>query len=48
VELRHPVIADTTWLIEVLGVTDPDPLAATVAQIEWLWEQRDEAAGMPR
>jgi nucleoside-diphosphate-sugar epimerase len=42
--VRHPVIADTTRLVEVLGVTEPDPRAATVAQIEWLWEHRDEAA----
>jgi nucleoside-diphosphate-sugar epimerase len=45
--VRHPVVADTTRLIEVLGVTEPDPLAATVAQIEWLWEHREEAGVMP-
>jgi nucleoside-diphosphate-sugar epimerase len=45
--VRHPVVADTTRLRDVLGVAEPDPLAATVAQIEWLWEHRAEAAGVP-
>jgi nucleoside-diphosphate-sugar epimerase len=45
--VRHPVIADTTRLREVLGVTEPDPVAATIAQIEWLWEHRAEAARVP-
>jgi len=45
--VRHPVVADTTRLREVLGVTEPDPVASTVAQIEWLWEHRDEAPGVP-
>jgi nucleoside-diphosphate-sugar epimerase len=45
--VRHPVIADTTRIREVLGVTEPDPLAATIAQIEWLWEHRAEAAKLP-
>jgi hypothetical protein len=45
--VRHPVIADTTRLREVLGVTEPDPLAATAAQIDWLWEHRAEAAALP-
>jgi nucleoside-diphosphate-sugar epimerase len=38
--VRHPVVADTTRLQRDLGVTDPDPREATVAQIDWLWEQR--------
>jgi nucleoside-diphosphate-sugar epimerase len=38
--VRHPVIADTTRLQQQLGVREPEPLAATVAQIDWLWEQR--------
>jgi nucleoside-diphosphate-sugar epimerase len=45
--VRHPVLTDTSRLREVLGVTEPDPLAATVAQIEWLWEHRAEAASVP-
>jgi nucleoside-diphosphate-sugar epimerase len=44
--VRHPVVADTTRLQTVLGVTEPDPIAATVAQIEWLWEHRAEAAAV--
>jgi nucleoside-diphosphate-sugar epimerase len=42
--VRHPVITDTTRLRQVLGVTEPDPLAATIEQIDWLWEHRAEAA----
>jgi nucleoside-diphosphate-sugar epimerase len=38
--VRHPVVADTTRLQRDLGVTAPDPLDATRAQIDWLWEQR--------
>jgi nucleoside-diphosphate-sugar epimerase len=45
--VRHPVIADTTRLREVLGVTEPDPVAATIAQVEWLWEHRSEVAEVP-
>ena len=45
--VRHPVITDTARLREVLGVTEPDPVAATIAQIEWLWEHRAEAAAVP-
>jgi len=41
---RHPVIADTTRLREVLGVREPDPVAATLDQIDWLWEQRESLA----
>jgi len=44
--VRHPVIADTTRLRDVLGVSEPDPFAATVTQIEWLWGHRAEAARM--
>jgi nucleoside-diphosphate-sugar epimerase len=44
--VRHPVVCDTTRLREVLGVTEPDPVAATAAQIDWLWEHRDEAASV--
>jgi hypothetical protein len=39
--VRQPVVADTTRLQQVLGVTEPDPRAATLAQIDWLWEQRN-------
>ncbi len=45
--VRHPVIADTSRLRDVLGVTEPDPAAATISQIEWLWEHRDAAASVP-
>ena len=45
--VRHPVITDTARLRELLGVTEPDPVAATIAQIEWLWEHRAEAAAVP-
>jgi nucleoside-diphosphate-sugar epimerase len=38
--VRHPVVADTTRLQQQLGVREPDPLEATIAQIDWLWEQR--------
>jgi nucleoside-diphosphate-sugar epimerase len=44
--VRHPVVADTTRLREVLGVIDPDPVVATRAQIDWLWEHRVEAASV--
>jgi len=40
--VRHPVIADITRLEEVLGVRGPDPVQATLAQIDWLWENRAE------
>jgi hypothetical protein len=39
--VRHPVIADTTRLRDVLGVNEPDPIEATLAQVDWLWEQRE-------
>jgi nucleoside-diphosphate-sugar epimerase len=42
--VRHPVVTDTTRLREVLGVFEPDPIAATEAQIDWLWQHRAEAA----
>jgi nucleoside-diphosphate-sugar epimerase len=38
--VRHPIVADTTRLQRQLGVRDPDPLDATIAQIDWLWGQR--------
>lgn len=38
--VRHPVVADTTRLQRDLGVTAPDPLEATIAQVDWLWERR--------
>ena len=40
--VRHPVLADTTRLRNVLGVAEPDPVAATKAQIDWLWDRRCE------
>lgn len=36
--VRHPVVADTRRLTEVLQVHDPDPLEATRAQLHWLLE----------
>jgi nucleoside-diphosphate-sugar epimerase len=45
--VRHPVVADTARLREVLGVTEPDPLSATAEQVDWLWEHRAEAAAVP-
>jgi nucleoside-diphosphate-sugar epimerase len=45
--VRHPVIADTRRLREVLDVTEPDPVAATIAQIEWLWDHRAAASKVP-
>ncbi len=39
--VRHPVVADTARLEQVLGVLEPDPHSATVAQIEWLWANRE-------
>jgi nucleoside-diphosphate-sugar epimerase len=44
--VRHPVVTDTTRLRQTLGVTDPDPIAATAAQIDWLWDNRAAAAGV--
>jgi nucleoside-diphosphate-sugar epimerase len=40
--VRHPVVADTTRLREVLGVLEPDPLAATLELVDWLWARRAE------
>jgi nucleoside-diphosphate-sugar epimerase len=42
--VRQPVLADTTRLRIELAVTEPHPNAATVATIDWLWEQRAEIA----
>jgi nucleoside-diphosphate-sugar epimerase len=42
--VRHPVIMDTTRLRDVLDVHAPDPLTATEAQIDWLWENRQAVA----
>jgi nucleoside-diphosphate-sugar epimerase len=39
--VRHPIFADTSRLRDVLGVEEPDPLAATLAQVDWLWANRD-------
>src|ERR687897_410323 len=44
---RLPIITDTTRLRETLGVTEPDPVAATEAQIDWLWENRERAGALP-
>jgi nucleoside-diphosphate-sugar epimerase len=42
--IRHPVVADTGRLRQVLGVADPEPIAATADQIRWLWDRREELA----
>jgi nucleoside-diphosphate-sugar epimerase len=39
--VRHPVYASVRRLESELEVREPDPRAATVAQIEWAWEHRD-------
>lgn len=44
---RHPVVADTSRLRTVLAVTDPDPHAATVAQLRWLHANADRVAAVP-
>ena len=45
--VRHPIVADTTRLRDVLGVREPDPLEATAAQIDWLWEHRETLLADP-
>ena len=45
--VRHPIVTDTTRLRETLGVSEPDPVEATAAQIDWLWENRVRAAAVP-
>jgi nucleoside-diphosphate-sugar epimerase len=42
--VRHPVVADTGRLRDVLGVTEPDPLTATAQQVGWLWDRREDVA----
>jgi nucleoside-diphosphate-sugar epimerase len=39
--VRHPVLADTARLRDVLGVLEPGTLQATLEQIDWLWEHRE-------
>jgi len=43
--VRQPVFTDTTRLRETLGVTEPDPVEATLAQLDWLWANRELLAG---
>ncbi len=45
--VRHPVVTDTSRLQQMLGVTEPESLAATARQIDWLWENREDAAALP-
>ena len=40
--VRHPVHAAVRRLELDLEVLEPEPIAATIGQIEWLWEHRDE------
>jgi nucleoside-diphosphate-sugar epimerase len=42
--VRQPVFSDTTRLRETLSVTGPDPVEATLAQLDWLWANRDVLA----
>ena len=44
--VRQPVVADTTRLERDLGVRNPDPREATLAQIDWLWARRDALGEM--
>lgn len=37
-KLRHPVLCDTRRLVDVLGVTEPDPAVALAECVSWLWE----------
>jgi nucleoside-diphosphate-sugar epimerase len=46
--VRHPILADTSRLQEVLGVREPTATAGTRKQIEWLWEHREELAELDR
>jgi nucleoside-diphosphate-sugar epimerase len=39
--VRHPVIADTGRLQQILGVVNPDPFKATTEQVTWLWRHRE-------
>jgi nucleoside-diphosphate-sugar epimerase len=45
--VRQPVFTDTTRLRETLGVTRPDPVEATLAQLDWLWANREQLAQRP-
>jgi len=45
--VRQPVFTDTTRLRQTLGVTEPDPVAATLAQLDWLWANREALAERP-
>lgn len=45
--VRHPVIADTSRLQQVLGVVHPDPVEATTEQVRWLWDHREELSFRP-
>ena len=45
--VRQPVFTDTTRLRQTLGVTQPDPVAATLAQLDWLWANRESLAQRP-
>jgi nucleoside-diphosphate-sugar epimerase len=40
--VRHPVYAEVRRLEMDLEVLEPEPVTATIGQIEWLWEHRDE------
>ena len=40
--VRHPVYAAVRRLEVDLGVLEPEPTAATIDQIEWLWDNREE------
>jgi len=42
--VRHPVLAADERLRRDLAVVAPDPRAATLAQVDWLWKRRAELA----
>jgi hypothetical protein len=41
-QTSHPVLASDRRLREQLRVTEPDPEAALVETIRWLWQRRDD------
>ena len=43
----HPIFASDRRLRDVLGVDEPDPLAALERTLRWLWEHRTELPPLP-
>lgn len=46
-KVRHPVLCDTRRLEDVLGVREPDPLAALEECVRWLWEHPQPGRSAP-